>query len=57
MNHDDMIKRLQGVINRLGQTNAQLTINVAECEIVIAEKNAEIKALTERLERIEPKAA
>lgn len=57
MSHDDMIKRLQGVINRLGQTNAQLAVQAAELETVLAEKVAEIKALNERLERLEPKAA
>jgi hypothetical protein len=57
MNPEDMIKRLQGVINRLGQSNAQLTVQAAEYETVLAEKIAEIKALTERLDSIEPKAA
>lgn len=57
MNPEDMIKRLQGVINRLGQANAQLTVQAAEYETVLAEKIAEIKLLTERLDRLEPKAA
>lgn len=55
MNPEDLIKRLQGVVNRLGQANAQLTIQAAELETVVAEKNAEIKSLTERLDRLEPK--
>lgn len=57
MNHDDRIKRLQSVINILGGKNAQLTIDVAERDVVIAEKNAEVKSLTERLERLSIKAA
>lgn len=57
MNHEELIKRLQGVITRLGHTNAQLTIQAAERDTIIAEQNAEIKALTERLDRLEPKAA
>lgn len=35
------MKHLQGTINRLGQTNAQLTINVAEYQTIIAELKPE----------------
>lgn len=51
--NDPTTQRFIGIINRLGQANTGLTVQLAEMQTIIAEKDAEIAEVRRRLADLE----